>query len=91
MCLWDLQGEVPAVRQVALVEGGESPTPLELEEALPLEALLAPLATCKGQIGAALDLLQPHSFPGALACIWMDGFGRFCTRNPVVVGMNVSM
>lgn len=51
---------MPAVKYVPLMDfGGASPTLLELEEALPLESLLAPVASCKEAISAALESLQP--------------------------------
>ena len=59
--LYSVRGKTPAVRYVSLVEdGGDSPTPLDLVDALPLGDFLAPLAECKESMGAAIDLLQPE-------------------------------
>ena len=55
-----MQGSVPAVRLVPLVEDGtDSPTPLDLQDALPLDALLASVASSKESIAAAVEGLQP--------------------------------
>jgi len=56
-----VQGETPVVRYVSLIEdGGDSPTPLDLVDALPLGEFLAPLEACKERMGAAIDLLRPE-------------------------------
>ena len=47
-----------------LAEGGDGPpTPLELQDALPLEAFLAPVAACKGSLVAAIESLEAQE-PG---------------------------
>lgn len=58
--LYDVQGSMPSVRYVHLREEAKgAPTSLALEDALPLQHLLAPVATCKDSIAAAVDALQP--------------------------------
>ena len=58
--MYDVQGQVPCVKYVHLrQEPGGPPTPVALEEAMPLQQLLAPVAACKEQIAAAVDALQP--------------------------------
>ncbi|KAK9831909.1 hypothetical protein WJX81_008153 [Elliptochloris bilobata] len=57
--LWDVRGPVPAVRCVALTPDGAAPTAVDLGDALPLSALLAPVGATKERIAAALDLLEP--------------------------------
>jgi len=65
-----MQGTLPVVRYVSLVEdGSDSPTPLELADALPLAEFLAPLGTCKERIAAAIDLLKPEAGPGGNASL----------------------
>lgn len=62
--LFDVQGSVPSVKYVHLRhETRGSPTPLALEDALPLEHLLAPVGACKESIAAAVDSLQPDEDP----------------------------
>ena len=59
--LWDLQGDVPAVRHVPLAARGgtEAATALELADALPLEAFLAPIDRWRDEIEAGLEALRP--------------------------------
>ena len=58
--LYDVQGSVPSVKYVCLREEAKgAPTPLALEDALPLQHLLAPVASCKESIAAAVEALQP--------------------------------
>lgn len=59
--LWDLQGGVPAVRYVPLAARGgpDAATAVELADALPLEAFLAPIDRWRDEIEAALEALQP--------------------------------
>lgn len=64
--LWDVKGGRPSVRHVPIFDGGEVMCPLE--EAMPLRALLAPLAGAAASVMAALEALAPER-PGAL------GFG----------------
>ena len=55
----------PSVRSVPLLaEGGGPPTPLELQDALPLEAFLAPVAACKDNLVAAIEALEAQE-PGS--------------------------
>ncbi len=55
------------VRYVRLSEEGEAPSAVELQDALPLEALLAPLGASKDAIVAAVEALQPEPPPPAPA------------------------
>ncbi len=61
--LWDLQGAVTAVRHVPLAArgGAAAATALELAEALPLEAFLAPIDRWRDEIEAGLEALRPAS------------------------------
>mmetsp|Transcript_68432 Transcript_68432/g.216567 ORF Transcript_68432/g.216567 Transcript_68432/m.216567 type:complete len:252 (-) Transcript_68432:72-827(-) len=66
--LYDVHGSVPVVKSVPLSpEGGSSspPATVELEDAMPLQSLLAPVGAFKDQIGAALETLKPISVRGA--------------------------
>ena len=55
-----MQGSVPSVKYVHLRhEPKGPPSPVALEDALPLQHLLAPVAACKDSIAAAVDGLQP--------------------------------
>jgi hypothetical protein len=56
-------GKVPTVVHVPLIEEEGAPTPLELEDALPLGSLLAPVAASKDAIAAALETLAPEAKP----------------------------
>lgn len=58
-----MRGALPAVRCVALMDDGAAPTAVDLGDALPLHALLAPVGAAKERIAAALDLLEP-AVPG---------------------------
>ena len=58
--LYDCQGPHPSIRYVHTSgEAKGPPTPLGLEEALPLSHLLAPVGACKDCIAAAVDSLEP--------------------------------
>jgi hypothetical protein len=59
--LWDLQGDVPAVRHVPLAArgGADASTALELADALPLDAFLAPVDRWRDEIEAGLEALRP--------------------------------
>ena len=60
-----MQGRGASVHYVPLLESAAGPTPVELQEALPLAALLAPAAACKDALSALLDALQPEAhLPG---------------------------
>ncbi|KAK9823450.1 hypothetical protein WJX72_002854 [[Myrmecia] bisecta] len=76
--LYDLQGAAPVALHVALLASSEedAPTALDLADALPLEALLAPVATCKDTISAALEGLEPDaSLEGSGRAARSRGFG----------------
>jgi hypothetical protein len=55
-----------SVRYVQLLEDDVAPTALELEDAVPLAALLAPVGEAKESIVAALESLQAEPFDGPL-------------------------
>ncbi len=57
--LFDVAGGVMSIRSVPILEMQGSPTPVDLQDALPLEAFLAPVASCKDAIAAALETLTP--------------------------------
>ena len=66
--LYETGGAIPAVRYVPIAEEEGAPTPLDLEDALPLTSLLTPVTEHKEAIAAALDTLQAEPFepsPGA--------------------------
>mmetsp|Transcript_17666 Transcript_17666/g.42375 ORF Transcript_17666/g.42375 Transcript_17666/m.42375 type:complete len:458 (-) Transcript_17666:91-1464(-) len=67
--LHDVQGKVPIVKYVPLVSAaeGQSPTRLELKDALALEDLLAPVGQFKDSMYAALEALEPMNADGAAA------------------------
>lgn len=54
-----------SVRYVQLLEEDAAPTAMELEDALPLTALLAPVGEAKDAIVAGLDSLQAEPFDSA--------------------------
>ncbi len=62
--LYEVSGSVPTVRYVPILEADGAPTPLDLEDALPLACLLSPVADAKDAIGAAIDALQAEPFDG---------------------------
>ena len=71
-----MQGRAPAVRLVPLVEDGtDSPTPLDLQDALPLDALFAPVASSKESIAAAVEGLQPDQPPVTEASLDLEATG----------------
>ena len=55
-----------SVRYVQLLEDDIAPTALELEDAVPLSALLAPVGEAKESIVAALESLQAEPFDAPL-------------------------
>jgi hypothetical protein len=59
--LYDVQGAVPSVRHVAVSEDG--PLIMPLEDALPLERLLAPVGRYKEELAAAVETLAPATDP----------------------------
>ena len=72
--LHDTQGPRPSVRCVPLSPEAAGPPALPgLEDALPLEQLLAPVGACKEQIVAALDaldgLLPDRGLDDASSCV----------------------
>ena len=70
--LYEVSGSVPTVRFVPIVEADGAPTPLDLEDALPLACLLTPVADAKDAISAAIDALQaePYDEPRG-AALWL--------------------
>eukprot|EP00193_Tetraselmis_chui_P003922 CAMPEP_0177762252 /NCGR_PEP_ID=MMETSP0491_2-20121128/6244_1 /TAXON_ID=63592 /ORGANISM="Tetraselmis chuii, Strain PLY429" /LENGTH=846 /DNA_ID=CAMNT_0019278291 /DNA_START=238 /DNA_END=2778 /DNA_ORIENTATION=+ len=57
--LYDLQGNVPLVKYVPLLDASSgSPTPVELLEAMPLTGLLAPVGKFKDNIYMSLEALE---------------------------------
>ena len=62
--LYYTQSEDVSVQYVSLIESGSSgPTALDLRDALPLDALLAPVSACKEKISQAVDLVRPDAPP----------------------------
>lgn len=57
--LYDVAGGVTSVRTVPILEMHGSPTALDLQDALPLGAFLAPVASCKDALASALETLEP--------------------------------
>ena len=57
--LYDVVGGVTSIRSVPILESYGSPTALELQDGLPLGAFLAPVASCKDALAAALETLEP--------------------------------
>lgn len=73
--LVDAQGCIRSVKNVPLDQGTvDSPTPLDLGDAMPLEAFLAPVETCKQSISAAIDDLRTSQSSAAASSL--DGSGR---------------
>ena len=77
VALWDVQGAAPAVRLVPLAPdeaAADAPCALDLADALPLEAFLAPLDAWRDEAEAALEALRadergsgaPRAFGAAL-------------------------
>ena len=63
--LYDTQDQQPSVKYVHMSGSSTGPpTPLDLEEAVPLSHLLAPIGSCKECITAAIDSLQADSTTG---------------------------
>lgn len=58
-------GGSASVRYVQLLQEDAAPTAFELEDALPLTALLAPIGEAKDAIVAALEALQAEPFEAA--------------------------
>ncbi|GAQ81540.1 sec23/Sec24 zinc finger family protein [Klebsormidium nitens] len=59
--LYDCQGDIPVVKHVFIPPSTDSTLPLDLDDVMPLEALLAPVDVYKDQISNALDTLHPTS------------------------------
>ena len=74
VALHDVQGAVAAVRHVPLIELGEHPTPLDLQDALPLDDFLASVGDYKEAITSAVESLQPAQ-EGSDAVAGCRGFG----------------
>jgi len=62
--LYEVSGAVPTVRYVPILEDDGAPTPLDLEDALPLAALLTRVADAKDSIAAAIDAMPAEPFDG---------------------------
>lgn len=59
--LYDVSGKAPSVKFVHIIESGtESPTALDLQDALSLDSLAPSLSTHKESIARAIDLLTPE-------------------------------
>ncbi len=52
-------GSVTAIRSVPILASRGAPTAVELHDALPIEAFLAPAADAKGAFSAAFEALVP--------------------------------
>lgn len=98
--LYDTQGSQPSIRYVQILgEAKGPPSPLGLEEALPLPHLLAPVGRCKECITAAVDSLEAEtaqhagtdgslgtrSFGGALQAV-LRYLAFVCTPNTEPLG-----
>lgn len=61
--LYDIHGKLPVVKYVPLLDAGkgQSPTSLELGDAMALEDLLAPVGHFKDAIAGALEGLEPSA------------------------------
>ncbi|KAK9072674.1 hypothetical protein SSX86_009109 [Deinandra increscens subsp. villosa] len=59
--LYDVQGPIPVVKNVFLPADDDGSLSIELEDAMPLFAFLAPVETCKDRIASALETLRPTS------------------------------
>ncbi|EPS61152.1 hypothetical protein M569_13647, partial [Genlisea aurea] len=57
--LYDVQGPIPAVRNVFIPPDSAGTPTMELEDVMPLLSFLAPVDTCKERISAALETLKP--------------------------------
>ena len=62
--LYEVSGAVPTVRYVPILEDDGAPTPLDLDDALPLGCLLTRVADAKDAIAAAIDALPAEPFDG---------------------------
>lgn len=60
--LYEVGDSIPRVSHVPILEEDGAPTPLDLEDALPLTSLLASVAEQKDAIAAAIDTLQAQPF-----------------------------
>jgi len=57
--LYDVQGDVPVVKNVPIPSSGLAEDKLELEDVVPLKRLLAPIGKYKENIVAAIETLRP--------------------------------
>ncbi|KAK9794932.1 hypothetical protein WJX73_000348 [Symbiochloris irregularis] len=58
IALYDLRGTTPSVRRIPLVDEGDKPTPLDLQDVVLMEDFLSPLADCREAVLAAVEGLQ---------------------------------
>ena len=58
VALYDFQGPTPGVRRIPLIDQGDRPTPVDLQDALPLDDFLGPLAQCREAVSLTLEALQ---------------------------------
>lgn len=66
--LYDAQSEQPSIKYVHMSGSSSGPTtPVDLEEAVPLHHLLAPVGLCKECIATAVDSLEPYAAVGTAA------------------------
>ena len=66
--LYDTQSQQPSIKYVHMSGSSLGPTaPVDLEEAVPLDHLLAPVGLCKEFIATAVDSLEPYAAVGTAA------------------------
>lgn len=66
--LYDTQTQQPSIKYVRMSGSSQGPTaPVDLEEAVPLHHLLAPVGLCKECIATAVDSLEPYALVGTAA------------------------
>lgn len=66
--LYDTQSQQPSIKYVHMSGSSSGPTtPVDLEEAVPLHHLLAPVGLCKECIATAVDSLEPYAAVGTAA------------------------
>ena len=74
--LYDVSGPHGAsMRAIPLLEERGAPTPVDLQDALPLSAFLAPVAESKEALSAAVEALEPSEA------------GRSCALHPSACGV----
>ena len=63
--LYDTQSKHPSIKYVHISGSSQGPTtPVDLEEALPVQHLLAPVGLCKECIATAVDSLEADAAAG---------------------------